>query len=137
MKLFIRLIGICLLLGWVPLVWSQTAGLKIDRIDIKYVGPATVSEQFIRSHIRTKAGDVYQSGLTEEDIRALYATGQFYNIRIAVDPAAGGGVALMAIQGLNQKVETDNAALRAENAELRARLEKLEQLINARSGGGQ
>ena len=94
MKLFIRLIGICLLLGWAPLVWSQTAGPKIDRVDIKYVGPATVSEQFIRSHIRTKAGDVYQSGLTEEDIRALYTTGQFYNIRIAVDPAAGGGVVL-------------------------------------------
>jgi outer membrane protein insertion porin family len=94
MKLFIRLIGICLLFGWVPLVWSQTAGPRVDRVDIKYVGPATVSEQFIRSNIRTKAGDVYQSSFTEDDIRALYTTGQFYNIRIAVDPAAGGGVVL-------------------------------------------
>ncbi len=47
------------------------------------------------------------------------------------------GVALAAIQGLNQKVESENAALRAENAELRARLDHLEQLITARNGGGQ
>ena len=52
MKLFFRLFGICLLLGCAPAVWSQTAGLKIDRVDIKYVGPASVSEQFIRSNIR-------------------------------------------------------------------------------------
>ena len=47
------------------------------------------------------------------------------------------GVALVAIQGLNQKLESDSAALRAENRELKARLDKLERLINARNGGGQ
>ncbi|MGD0262038.1 MAG: tail fiber domain-containing protein, partial [Verrucomicrobiota bacterium] len=47
------------------------------------------------------------------------------------------GVALAAIQGLNQKVESENAALRAENASLKARLEKLENLMSARNGGGQ
>jgi len=40
------------------------------------------------------------------------------------------GVALAAIQGLNQKVESENTALRAENAELSARLEKLERLVS-------
>jgi hypothetical protein len=39
------------------------------------------------------------------------------------------GVELAAIQGLNQKVETENAALCAENAELEARLEKLEEIM--------
>ena len=42
------------------------------------------------------------------------------------------GVALAAIQGLNQKLEetrADNAALRADNADLKARLEKLERLL--------
>jgi cell division protein FtsB len=38
-----------------------------------------------------------------------------------------------AIQELNQKIEDQ----RAENAELKARLEKLEQLITAKTGGGQ
>lgn len=40
-----------------------------------------------------------------------------------------GGVALAAIQGLNQKFESENATLRAENAELKSRLEKLEKLL--------
>ncbi|NMD21785.1 MAG: hypothetical protein GYA76_16300 [Verrucomicrobia bacterium] len=47
------------------------------------------------------------------------------------------GVALAAIQGLNQKLETEAAALRTENAELKSanqtlaqRVERLEQLIN-------
>ncbi|MGO8925945.1 MAG: tail fiber domain-containing protein [Limisphaerales bacterium] len=43
-----------------------------------------------------------------------------------------GGVALAAIQGLNQKLEET----RGENAHLKARLEKLERLLNQRSGGG-
>jgi hypothetical protein len=40
-----------------------------------------------------------------------------------------GGVALAAIQGLNEKVESENAQLRAENVELNARLERLEKLM--------
>jgi Chaperone of endosialidase len=45
------------------------------------------------------------------------------------------GVALAAIQGLNQKMDSENATLRAENAELKQRLEKLEQLIHHQNGG--
>jgi hypothetical protein len=41
------------------------------------------------------------------------------------------GVALAAIQGLNQKLEET----RAENAALKARLEKLEQLLSSKNGG--
>jgi len=40
-----------------------------------------------------------------------------------------GGVALAAIQGLNEKVESENAELRAENADLKERLERLEKLM--------
>ncbi len=92
MKLFFRLFGICLLLGCAPAVWSQTAGLKVDRVDIKYVGPESVSEQFIRSNIRLKAGDFYTASTTESDIRNLYTTGQFYNIRVGLDQAGDGGL---------------------------------------------
>jgi outer membrane protein insertion porin family len=75
-------------------VWSQTAGLKIDRVDIKYVGPASISEQFIRSNIRLRAGDPYRAATTESDIRNLYTTGQFYNIRVSLDQAADGGLVI-------------------------------------------
>jgi hypothetical protein len=39
------------------------------------------------------------------------------------------GVALAAIQGLNLKVESENSVLRAENVELKQRLEALEQIV--------
>jgi hypothetical protein len=58
MKLFFRLFGIWLLLGCAA-AWAQATGPKIDRVDIKFVGPASVSEQFIRGNIRLKAGDTY------------------------------------------------------------------------------
>ena len=46
-----------------------------------------------------------------------------------IAPIYEGGVALAAIQGLNQKIESENAALRAENEELKARLDTLEQIV--------
>ena len=63
-------------------------------MDIKFVGPASVSEQFIRSNLRLKAGGIYHADSTQDEIQALYATGQFYNIRVAVDQADDGGVIL-------------------------------------------
>ncbi len=104
MKLFFRLLGVWLLLGCASAAWAQTAGTKIDRLDIKYAGPATVSEQFIRSNIRTKAGDLYRANVTQDDIKALYATGQFYNIRITLDPADDGGVVLTYIVQVNPQL---------------------------------
>jgi outer membrane protein insertion porin family len=80
------------------------AGTKIDRVDIKYAGPATVSEQFIRSNIRTKAGDIYRPNATQDDIKALYTTGQFYNIRVTLDQAADGGVVLTYIVQVNPRL---------------------------------
>jgi outer membrane protein insertion porin family len=94
MKLFFRLFGIWLLLGCVSAVWAQPTGPKIDRVDVKFIGPASVSEQFVRSNIRLKAGDIYFPVATEDDIHALYATGQFYNIRVTADQSDSGGVRL-------------------------------------------
>ena len=50
------------------------------------------------------------------------------------------GVELAAIKGLNQKVEQQSAQMKAKDAEiqdLKARLEKLERVINAKNGGEQ
>jgi len=94
MKLFCRLFGLWLLLACAQAVWAQQSGLKIDRVDIQYVGPKSVSEQFIRSNIRAKAGDIYGPTLTENDIHSLYGTGQFYNIRASVEGQDDGGVIL-------------------------------------------
>jgi outer membrane protein insertion porin family len=95
MNFFYRLFAIWLLLICAQRVWSQEAmGQKIDHINIQYIGPASVSEQFIRSHIQLKPGDTYFPPVTENDIHSLYSTGQFYNIRIAIEEASDGGVNL-------------------------------------------
>ncbi len=78
MKLFTRFFGAWLLLACAAGVWAQPLGPKIERVDVKYIGPATVSEQFIRSNLRLKAGDAYFPTATSDDIHSLYATGQFY-----------------------------------------------------------
>ena len=92
MKFLSRLFGTWLLLGCASVVWAQALGPKIDRVDVKFVGPTNVSEQFVRSNIRLKAGDTYTPSATVDDTHALYGTKQFYNIRVTADQAADGGV---------------------------------------------
>ena len=94
MKSIIRPLGVSLVLGCATAAWAQSTGPKIDRVDIKFVGPASVSEDFIRSNIRLKPGATYLPGLTQDDVHSLYGTGQFYNIRVSVDQADDGGVVL-------------------------------------------
>lgn len=94
MKSIIKPLGVSVVLGCASVAVAQNAGLKIDRLDVKFVGPASVSEEFVRANIRLKPGAIYQPGLTQEDVHLLYGTGQFYNIRVNVDPQDDGGVAL-------------------------------------------
>ena len=94
MKSIIRPLGISLVLGCATVGWAQSAGPKIERVTIKFVGPASVSEDFIRSNIKLKPGVNYLQGATQDDVRSLYSTGQFYNIRVAADQGNDGGVVL-------------------------------------------
>ena len=94
MKSIFRLLGIFILLlvGGATAAWAQNAGTKISRVDVKFIGPASVSEALIRDNIKLKAGALYVPGSSQDDVHALYATGQFYNIRVSVDQADDGGV---------------------------------------------
>jgi outer membrane protein insertion porin family len=98
MKLLYRLLLTTLLLGGTQALWAQSLGAKIERVDIKFVGPATVSEQFIRVNIRAKAGDLYRPSSTQDDVRSLYGTGQFYNIRVSTEPTNGDVVLTYIVQ---------------------------------------
>src|SRR2546430_350273 len=98
MKFLIRFLGLWLVLGCVQIASAQTTGPKIVRIDIKYVGPETVSRQYIQANIHVKAGDNYIPDSTQQDVHALYGTGQFYNIRVSVDQTADGVVLTYIVQ---------------------------------------
>ena len=98
MKLLLRLCGLLLVLACLPAL-AQSSSLKVSKVEIKHVGPQSVSDDLIRANIRVKPGDLYVRGAIDEDIRTLYATGQFYDIRVNEDNSAGGVVLTYVLQG--------------------------------------
>jgi hypothetical protein len=79
---------------------------------------------------KTEANTPRHIGPMAQDFYAAFGVGPDDKHIATVD---ADGVALAAIQGLNQKLEET----RAVNAELKQRLERLEQLISAKNGGTQ
>jgi outer membrane protein insertion porin family len=93
MKPTLRPLGLffILMMGSATAAWAQDAAIgKISRVDVKFIGPSSVSEALVRGNIKLKTGANYVAGMTQDDVHALYATGQFYNIRVSVDQANDG-----------------------------------------------
>jgi len=95
----VSLVSLLCLFVSAPDSWAQTAGTKIARIEIEHVGPSSVSDALIRANIRVKPGDPYSSAAVDDDVRALYGTGLFYNVRVKSDTAADGLVLTYVVQG--------------------------------------
>ncbi len=83
-------------LAFAPSLFAQA---HITKIAITNIGPQTVSESLVRANIRVKEGDIYSPPAIDEDVRNLYATGYFYNIRVAEDRAADGVALTYVLQG--------------------------------------
>ncbi len=75
------------------------AGPKVTSIEIRHVGPQAASDSLIRSHLRVKEGDIYQRIRVDDDVRTLYGTDFFYNIRVAEDLSADGVKLTYVVQG--------------------------------------
>src|SRR5215831_14373108 len=88
-------IYIFLLFGCATVAMAQVVGDKVERVDVKFIGPASVSEALIRDNIKLKAGSMYVPGATMDDVHSLYATGQFYNVHVTKEMADDGGVILV------------------------------------------
>ena len=58
----------------------------ISAVEVQYVGPQTISRDKVLAQIRTRAGQPYSESLVEQDIKALYRTGQLQNVRIFGQP---------------------------------------------------
>ena len=97
MKLLLRLCGLLLVLACLPALAQSS--VKVFKIEIKHVGPQSVSDDLIRANIRVKPGDAYIRGTIDEDIRTLYATGQFYDIRVNEDNGSDGVTLTYVLQG--------------------------------------
>ena len=66
------------------------SGPIVQQIEVQYVGRATVTRERILANMRTSVGQPFNQANVEEDIRALYGTGEVSNVRIFSEPASGG-----------------------------------------------
>src|SRR6266702_7134047 len=95
----IRLGCLLLFLSWFPSALAQLAASKVAKIEVQHVGPASVSDELVRANIRVKPGDQYFPAAVDDDVRNLYSTGLFYNVRVASSNAPAGIVLTYIVQG--------------------------------------
>lgn len=73
-------------------------GPTVKEIQIDYVGPKSVNRSVILSNMRTTIGQPYSPAAVEEDVRNLYATGYFTNLRITDEPLGDGVKVVVIVQ---------------------------------------
>src|ERR1700719_506202 len=101
MKSMSRFCGLSLLYALFVLssARGQIAPPSVSKIEIKHVGLPAVSDEMVRSNIRVKIGDPYRPAAVDEDVRSLYGTGLFYNIRVAEETTPDGVGLTYIVQG--------------------------------------
>ncbi len=88
-----------LFLVFLPGARAQVAGPRIHNILIRNVGPAAVSDDFIRANIRAKVGEPFSRAVVDEDVKDLYGTGYFYKIQAGEENVPDGVDVTYVLQG--------------------------------------
>ena len=119
---------------------DRNAKENLSLVDAQAVLDKVATLPLATWNYRSQLPSVRHLGPMAQDFHASFGLGESDTGITTVD---ADGVALAAIQGLNakvevrgQKTEVSIQELKAENAELKARLEKLEQLLNDKLNGG-
>ena len=107
--------------------WSSLSDRNL-KTDIQSIEPLQLLERLVAMPIQQwryigQPGEVLHIGPMAQDFAAAFGVGENDTTISTVD---ADGVALAAIQGLNQKLEGENASLRAQLQQLAARLAALE-----------
>jgi outer membrane protein insertion porin family len=71
----------------------------VREIEIKRVGPIPVSDAVVKANIRTEVGKTISRNVLDDDVRALYKTGNFLNIRVTQELLPDGAKVIFTIQG--------------------------------------
>lgn len=97
------------LLGWFcatpPVALAQGTAPKVVDVKIEHLGPVSVSDALIRANIRVKPGDLYFPAAVDDDVRTLYGTGLFFNVRVKSDTVPDGVVITYIVQANPRLVE--------------------------------
>ena len=104
MKLFLRPAKRLLLLLIIvsllcPKVAPAQTAAPVAKIEIVHVGPPAASDIQVRSHMRVKEGEAYQRVRVDDDVKNLYGTGLFYNIRVTEENTTDGVKVTYHLQG--------------------------------------
>jgi outer membrane protein insertion porin family len=78
---------------------APPAGPTVRSIVLNYVGPETISRERVMANLKTKVGDTYSERAAEDDVRAIFATGDVSNVRIFAEPEADGVRVIVLLQG--------------------------------------
>lgn len=118
--------------------WSTLSDRNL-KTDIRSILPLDVLERLVAMPIQQwryigQPGEVQHIGPMAQDFAAAFGVGENDTTISTVD---ADGVALAAIQGLNQKLETELAQSRAENAGLQAQLQQLAARLAALEAAGE
>lgn len=82
------------------LVLAQQDQLPIVReIVVQKIGPVTISEAAVRANIRTQVGKPLSRSTLDEDVRTLYLSGNFLNVRVSYEPVENGVKVTFTVQG--------------------------------------
>lgn len=71
----------------------------VKEIAVQFVGASSLSRERVLDNLATKVEQPFNNHLVEEDVKALYATGQVSNARIFAEPVAGGVKVIVLLQG--------------------------------------
>jgi outer membrane protein insertion porin family len=69
---------------------ASATGPVVRSVEIRFKGEATVDRERILSNMRLKAGETYTKEKEEEDLRALYNTGDLLDVQITTVDMPGG-----------------------------------------------
>jgi outer membrane protein insertion porin family len=69
----------------------QEMGLIVKEVEVRFAGPKTTNDSVILANLRTKVGEPFTKTQSDDDVRSLYATGLFSNVRI-FEESMGDGI---------------------------------------------
>ncbi|MDD2710125.1 MAG: outer membrane protein assembly factor BamA [Verrucomicrobiae bacterium] len=75
----------------------REAGAIVREVEIRFAGPKTTSDSVVQANMRTKVGEPFTQTNSDDDVRALYATGLFSNVRILQEKIDAQGVKVIVI----------------------------------------
>jgi bla regulator protein BlaR1 len=72
-------------LSYGPTADQMAATNVLTDIQIKFIGPSSIKERDVRAQIHVQAGKPFSPTAVDNDVKDLYATGLFYNVRVAAE----------------------------------------------------